>query len=130
MVDYQRRGVAMKPQIDSTEFGSITIAGREYDADVVIELDGTVRKRKKKLSKALYGTSHLLSKDEAKDVYQEGAVLLIVGTGQEDSVRLSAEAGAYFAKRGLRTRLLPTPEAIEAWNEADGHVLGLFHVTC
>jgi hypothetical protein len=120
----------MRPQIDRTEFGSITIADQEYDSDIVIELDGSVRKRKKKLSKALYGTSHILSKDEAKDVYQEGATLLIIGTGQEDNVRLSADAESYLAKRGLRTRMLPTPEAIEVWNEAEGRVLGLFHVTC
>jgi hypothetical protein len=120
----------MHPQIDETHFGSITIDGREYDFDVVIELDGTVRKRKKKLSKALFGTSHVLSRDEAQDVFQAGVHLLIIGTGQEDSVRLSAEAGAYFTEHGTRTRLLPTPEAIDAYNEAEGPVVGLFHITC
>jgi hypothetical protein len=120
----------MKPRIEDTSFGSITIDGKKYDVDVVIELDGTIRKRKKRLSKALYGTSHILSKDEAEDVYQEGAVMLIVGTGQEDSVRLSEEAAAYFAEHGVHTKLVSTPDAVGAWNEAEGLVLGLFHVTC
>ena len=120
----------MHPQIEETHFGSITIGGREYDFDVVIELDGTVRKRRKKLSKALYGTSHILSRDEAQDVFQDGVRLLIIGTGQEDSVRLSAEAEAYFVGHGLRARLLPTPEAIDAWNAAEAPVVGLFHITC
>ncbi len=38
-------------KIDDTEFGSITIAGRTYEHDVVIRLSDKVVKRKKKLSK-------------------------------------------------------------------------------
>ena len=48
----------MKPTIDGTEFGSITISGELYEHDVLIRLSGKVKKRKKKLSKAVYGTSH------------------------------------------------------------------------
>lgn len=33
---------------------------------MLIRLDGKVKKRKKKLSKAVYGTSHLVSLEEAK----------------------------------------------------------------
>ncbi len=29
-----------------------------------------------------------------------------------------------------QVELLPTPEAIETWNEAEGDVIGLFHITC
>ncbi len=42
----------MNPNIDGSEFGSITIAGRRIENDVMIRLDGTVSKRQKKLSKA------------------------------------------------------------------------------
>ena len=48
-------------KIDSTIFGAITIDGKTYDHDVVVRLSGDVVKRKKKLSKRLYGTSHVLS---------------------------------------------------------------------
>jgi hypothetical protein len=51
----------MKPNIDSTTFGSITIEGTDFEHDVIIRLDGEVKKRKKKLSKAMYGTSHIVS---------------------------------------------------------------------
>ncbi len=37
----------MKPGIDMTSFGSITISGETYDHDVVIDLQGEVKKRKK-----------------------------------------------------------------------------------
>ena len=120
----------MKPTIQATSFGSITIDGQTFRNDVILRLDGAVKKRKKKLSKQVYGTSHTISLDEAKHVYEEGAELLIIGTGRFDSVRLSEEAEAYLEKHHCRTELAPTPEAIKLWNEAQGQVIGLFHVTC
>ena len=120
----------MKPKIDGGSFGSITVAGTTFEHDIVIRLDGQVEKRKKRLSKALYGTSHVISLDEAKHVYEKGAERLIIGTGQYDAVRLSEEAAAYFERKRCHVELLPTPQAIRAWNEARGSVIGLFHVTC
>ncbi|MEE8163272.1 MAG: MTH938/NDUFAF3 family protein [Anaerolineae bacterium] len=120
----------MKPRIEAATFGSITIDGRKIRNDVILRLDGSVKKRKKKLSKRLYGTSHTISLDEAKYVYQEGAERLIIGTGQYDSVRLSEEAQAYLEKHNCRTKLAATPDAIRLWNKAKGKVIGLFHVTC
>jgi hypothetical protein len=120
----------MKPRIDAAQFGSITIEGQAFGHDVLIRLDGQVKKRKKKLSKAIYGTSHVISLDEARSIYQAGAERLIVGTGQYGMASLSEEAAAYFERKSCRVDLLPTPEAIQLWNEATGAVLGLFHITC
>jgi hypothetical protein len=69
----------MRPRIDRTEFGSITIEGEVIEYDVIVRLNGKVKKRKKKLSKAVYGTSHTISLDEAKHVYQKGTEELIIG---------------------------------------------------
>lgn len=120
----------MKPTIDRTAFGSITIEGTVFTHDVIIRRNGQAEKRKKKLSKALYGTSHILSQDEAKYVYEKGARYLIIGTGQYDNVRLSDEATTYFKQKECQVGLLPTPEAIQAWNHTKGDVIALFHVTC
>ena len=120
----------MKPKIEATSFGSITVGGRKVGNDVILRLDGSVKKRKKKLSKRIYGTSHTISLDEAKHVYEEGAELLIIGTGQYDLVRLSEEAQAYLRKQDCRTKLAATPEAIHIWNKAQDKVIGLFHVAC
>jgi hypothetical protein len=120
----------MRPRIDQTKFGSIAIEGTVFEYDVIIRLNGQVKKRKKKLSKAIYGTSHTVSLDEAKHVYEEGARRLIVGAGQHGLVALSDEAADYFKRRGCQVELLPTPEAIQVWNMAEGAVIGLFHVTC
>ena len=120
----------MTPSIEQTAFGSITIAGKVRKYDVLIRLDGQVKKRKKKLSKAVYGTSHILSLDEARPIYEQGAKRLIIGTGQDDSVRLSDEAASYFQRKQCQVELLATPQAIHVWNESQGKVMGLFHVTC
>ncbi|HUW80647.1 MAG TPA: MTH938/NDUFAF3 family protein [Acidocella sp.] len=116
--------------IDRTEFGSITIDGKTYDHDVKIGLDGKVTKRKKKLSKELYGTSHIISEAEAKSVFEKGCDLLIIGTGQEDNVRLSPEAEVYFGEKGCKVLLRPTPEAIGSFNQAKEDKIALMHVTC
>src|SRR5207244_2590218 len=122
----------MKPSIDQTDFGSITIEGTVFEHDVIIRPDGQVKKRKKKLSKAIYGTSHTISLQEATYVCEQaaGAERLIVGSGQYGNVALSPEAAAFLKARKCRVALLPTPEAIEVWNKTKGRALGLFHVTC
>ena len=117
-------------KIDGTEFGSITIDGETYPHDVLIRLSGEVRKRKKKLSKRLYGTSHIVSLDEAEFIYEKGCDLLVVGTGQNGNLRLSPEAAAFFAHKGCEVLAAHTPRAIVAFNQAKGHKAALFHVTC
>jgi hypothetical protein len=120
----------MRPSIDGTAFGRITIAGEVYEHDVVIRLSGNVKKRKKTLSKAKYGTSHTVSLDEAEHLFEAGAKRLILGSGQSGAVELSEEAAAYFRQHGCAVQLLPTPQAITTWNAATGAVIGMFHVTC
>ncbi len=120
----------MKPKIDATEFGYLTIAGKRIEHDVLIRLSGEVAKRRKKLSKAVYGTSHTISLEEAEYICEKGAERLIVGAGQNGMVALSDEAAEYFAERKIAVDLAPTPEAIARWNKAKGAVIGLFHVTC
>ena len=97
-------------EIERTAFGTITIDGKTYDHDVVIRLSGEIVKRKKQLSKKYYGTSHVLSKDEAKFVFEKGCEQLIIGSGQVGNVHLSPEAEAYFTKKGCKVLLQPTPE--------------------
>ena len=122
----------MKPRIDKTAFGSITVEGTVFEHDVIIRPDGQVKKRKKKLSKAVYGTSHTISLEEAKDVCGQGpdADRLIIGSGVYGNVELSPEAATYVERRKCRVVLLPTPEVIDVWNDTEGNAIGLFHVTC
>jgi hypothetical protein len=120
----------MKMKIDKTKFGSITIAGEKYEHDVIIRLNGKVEKRKKKLSKELFGTSHIISLAEAEYVYEDGARSIIIGSGQSGMAQLSPEAAIFFLRKQCTVKLASTPEAIQCWNEAQEPVVGLFHVTC
>lgn len=120
----------MQPTVNSTEFGSITIGGQVYNHDVQIGLNGAVIKRKKELSQSVYGTSHMVSLDEAQHIYDNGARRLIIGSGQYGKLGLSAEAEKFFKDHGCDIELHPTPEAIECWNEAHGEAIGMFHITC
>src|SRR6202047_1388480 len=117
-------------EIERTTFGTIMIDGKTYKHDVIIRLSGEVARRKKKLSKKYYGTSHVLSKDEAKFVFESPCEQLILVSGQMGNVHLSPEAEAYFAKKGCAVLLQPTPKAIHTFNTSHAKKIGLFHVTC
>jgi hypothetical protein len=121
----------MKPHINATDFGSITIENLKYNHDVYIQLDGSVRKRKKKLSKAVYGTSHIISVEEARHIFDKDAELLIVGSGQYAQVTISEEAAEFFKRKKCHVKCAATPDAIKKWNQSEiKNKIGLFHVTC
>lgn len=120
----------MRPKIDSTSFGSITVAGETFDHDILIRLNGQVEKREKTLSKAIYGTSHKISLEEAKHIYEAGTEKIIIGTGQTGFVELSEEAEDFFMEQKCGIELFPTAWAIERWNELEGKITAMFHVTC
>ena len=120
----------MKPIINNSSFGSIMVDGLSYDHDIIITFKGKVKKRKKKLSKAVYGTSHTISLEEAEYVYREGAEGIIIGSGQYGTSELSAEAAGFFKEQHCRVKLLPTPDAIQEWNRAEGKWIALIHITC
>lgn len=117
-------------KINATEFGSITIDNENYPYDILIRLSGEIRKRKKKLSKKQYGTSHIVSLEEAEFIFEKGSNLLVVGTGQNGNLHLSPEAAQFFAHKDCKVLEEPTPQAIVTFNHATGHKIGLFHVTC
>ncbi len=120
----------MTTTINSVTFGSITINGTTYDFDVLIRSSGEIEKRKKKLSKQVYGSSHTLSKDEAKYCYEDGLQTIMIGSGYEGVLHLSEEATEYFRKKGVEVILCPTPEAVEIFNKRKPSTAGLFHITC
>jgi len=115
--------------IESVTFGAIVIDGKTYEHDVVIRLSGKVVKWKKTLSKGPYGTSRLLSKVEAKFLFEKGCDQVVIGSGQMGNVHLSPKAQAYFERKGCEVLLRPTTEAIRMFNQSHAKRIGLFHVT-
>jgi hypothetical protein len=120
----------MTPVINKTEFGSITVDEERYDHDIIITLDGKVKKRKKKLSKLVYGTSHTISLDEIRYSYQDKSEGIVIGSGQYGVAKLSNEASEFLKNKHCKILIRPTPEAIQEWNKTEGKWIGLFHITC
>jgi len=120
----------LKPEINHTSFGSITVDKEKYKHDIYIRMDGEVKKRKKKLSKKVYGTSHTISLDEIKHIFQKKADGVVIGSGQYGVARLSDEAKEFLQDQQCEVILKPTPQAIQEWNKAEGRWIGLFHITC
>ena len=104
--------------------------GEQFDHDIIISLEGIVKKRKKKLSKAIYGTSHKISSDEIKYTYQDTSEGIVIGNGQYGIAELSNEARQFLQSKNCNIEMKATPEAIEVWNDAEGKWIGLFHITC
>ena len=116
-------------KIDDTAFGSITIDKTLYQHDVLIRQSGQVEERQKRLSREQYGTSHLLSLEEAQFIYENNGKLLIIGTGQSGNLKLSPSAEVFFAQHDIKVVTEPTPRAIVVFNEMPDPKIGLFHVT-
>ena len=111
------------------DFGVIEIEGERYDHDVIIER-GTVRKRKKKASKAYrekFGHTPL-SIDEP--IPWHGKVLYI-GTGSYGSLPVMDEVYAEAQRRGIEVIALPTREICQqlATHQAKD-INAILHVTC
>ncbi|RQV94558.1 hypothetical protein EH220_07195, partial [bacterium] len=65
-----------------------------------------------------------------RHIFDEGAESLIVGAGQHGLLELSDEAAGFFLSQECVVRIMTTPEAIAAWNQAAGKTIAMFHVTC
>ena len=50
--------------------------------------------------------------------------------GPDGQCHLSPDAEAYFAKKGCKVLLQPTPEALDVFNKSHAKKIGFFHVTC
>ena len=120
----------MKPVLKGTGFGWIDVGEERISHDILIRLDGNISKRKKKLSKEIYGTSHTISQAEAEYIYQEGADGVLIGGGQFGRVKLSPEAAAFFQDQDCPVKIQTTPEAVKTWNQSGESLIGLFHITC
>lgn len=118
------------PTIDAVEFGSVTVGGERWEKDIHIRADGRVKKRKKKWAREEYGTSHVVGPREIAKALKKGGEMLIIGEGFDCMVELADEGREMLKQRGVRWQILPTPAAVEVWNEAEGPKALILHVTC
>jgi hypothetical protein len=116
--------------LDSVSFGAAVVGGKEIATDLYIRADGELRRRKKKIARQRYGSSHILGPEELEKVTKGGPRTVIIGAGFSSMVHLTQEAEAYLRSLGVQWEVLPTPEAAEAFNRAPGRKALFMHVTC
>ena len=104
--------------------------GEAYEKDVWILADGAVKKRKKKLAKEVYGTSHRIGPDELAKVCRGKPEIVFVGTGQQGVAELTAEVREYLEKQGINYAVLPTPQIVASYNQCTKRKAALIHITC
>jgi glucokinase len=118
------------PVINDSRFGAVTVCGETYEKDIYIRANGKVKKRKKKAIKKRYGTSHCIGPEELEKVCKGDPEVLIVGTGQEGSAALTDDGAALLKERGISVTAVPTPQAVDLYNQTEGRKAAIIHVTC
>ena len=113
-----------------TEFGWIEIRGTRYDHDIVIHTDGTVSKRKKKLSKPYAGEyGHTpLSAEELAFLENERPAVVYIGTGQYGDLPLTPDAIALL--EAYAPVVKPTPDLLLLLGREQRKYTAVLHVTC
>jgi len=118
------------PKIEEVAFGRITIGKNTYDHDVCIRATGKVKKRKKALAKQRYGSSHTIGVEEIERLCKGAPELVIVGTGMSSGAQLHDNARRFLEQRAIECQVLPTREAVEAYNRSPKRKAILVHLTC
>jgi hypothetical protein len=113
-----------------TGFGWIETGGMRYDHDVVIHTDGSISKRKKKLSKPKkeeYGHTPL-SGEELVDLLKEKPRVVYIGTGQYGDLPLTPDATELLAP--FVSVIKPTPDILPLIEQEKQRYVAVLHVTC
>ena len=114
-----------------SEFGWIKVNEVMYENDIILHVDGTVTKRKKKKSKDLkpvYGGHTPLSERELDFLSEEKPDVVYIGTGHQAALPITPEAILILKK--YETVILPTQEVTEKINQEHRKMVALIHVTC
>ena len=106
------------PEIVPHRLGEITVGRKTYRRDVYIPVNGKMKKRGKSLSREHDGVPQAIRPKELQKVCRGGPEILFVGAGKEGKIELGEEAQRYLSQRAIRCEVLPTPEAVEAYNRS------------
>jgi len=116
--------------VDSVDFGSVVVEGRQFPHDIYIRSGGKVKKRSKKHARRQYGTSHVVDRTEIEKLCKGQPRNVIIGSGFNGLLRLTEDAREYLQTSNVHWQILPTPQAVDAYNEAWAPKALLLHVTC
>jgi hypothetical protein len=110
------------------KFGSIEIDGVTYEHDVVID-GGSIRRRKKKLSKPFRGAYGHTPLSAAEDIPWK-CRRLIVGTGANGALPVMQEIEREARARNVELVKATTAQAIKELAQAGKGTNAILHITC
>lgn len=112
--------------INSYSFGHINIDGKDYNQDVLIDLNNQVHFWWRK-------SSHIIEKKDLEEFLKEKPEIVVIGTGEAGIAKVYPDALNFLKKEKIIFFIKPTGEAIEIYNqfkEKNKKVVGFFHLTC
>ena len=117
-------------EFKATGFGEVKLLGKKYDYDVIVHVDGSVSKRKKKKSKDLkpqYGHTPL-SERELDFLADEKPEVVYVGLGYDGDLPVTEEANKILGS--YPAFVAKTPEVIAKLSKEERDYVAVIHVTC
>lgn len=109
--------------MDDYSFGSIQVDGTEYTQDLKLfphEIKPNWWRDE----------GHLLQVADIEDVLEYEPRLLMIGQGAHGRMKISDEVKTQLDHHGISFEGIPTAAAVERYNETEGDVIGVFHLTC
>jgi glucokinase len=116
------------PELSWKPSGEVVASGKAYTRDIYVLADGEVKKRKKSLLKETSGSSQAIGLEELERLCKGGPEMVFIGTNSSHHAALSDEAQRYLEIRSIQWQILPTPQAIEAFNKSAHRKAALLQV--
>lgn len=110
--------------------GKVTVAGTSYETDIYIRADGKVKARAQRPCGKAASACHRVGLKELEKVCKGGPEVLFVGSGRADCVAVVREGLKFLQSESIALQVLPTPQAIKAYNQSRLRRAILLHVTC
>lgn len=115
----------MSAQIESYQFGRITIDGKAYHKDVIILPERVIAGWWRK-------EGHALHPEDLAAVLEAAPEVLVVGQGASGLMRVAQDTEQALRDAGIELIALPTGRAVETYNRLRGEraVAAALHLTC
>lgn len=112
-------------QIENYNFGSITVDGKKYSADLIILPDRV-------FPNWWRSKGHQLLPEDLDKVIEVAPQRLIIGTGAYGMMKVPQSTLDFLADNGIEAIALKTADACTRFNEspADVNTAAAFHLTC
>jgi hypothetical protein len=112
-------------RVDDYRFGSISVGGRVYKADLIILPNRVIPSWWRR-------SGHSLVPEDLEEVVKAALEVLVVGTGAAGAMRVPEETLRFLQERGIELVVLRTGEACRRFNELQEtrRVAAALHLTC